>query len=227
VKSRTRSIAERLQRSAAGPLLRLLVSLLKTPLWYRHGCPTPAPPHLKRAIITRYVRYYHPSIFIETGTFRGDTVARIAALVPNVISIELDETLWQVARQRFARRPNIQIMHGDSAHLLAAVVAELRGRALFWLDGHYSGPSTALSNDPTPIMAELKTILASDLGHIVLIDDARVFGESDGWPTLAEIRELVSERRPDARWSVSDDIIRIEMPTPPSSSTSGVATNTA
>jgi hypothetical protein len=226
VRSGTRSIAERLQCSAAGPLLRLLASVLKAPFWRLRGSPPPAPPHLKRAIIAKYVRYHHPSSFIETGTFRGDTVAQIAALVSNVISIELDETLWQAADRRFARRSHVRIMHGDSEKLLASVVVELRGPALFWLDGHYSGRSTALGSSPTPIMAELETILASDHGHIVLIDDARLFDEINGWPSLAEIEDLMTKRRPDATWLVRDDIIRIEVPTSPAASTSGIAMNT-
>jgi len=51
--------------------------------------------------------------------------------------------------------------------------------ALFWLDGHYSGESTAHGAETTPIYEELQQIFDADnRGHVIIIDDARCF-ESD------------------------------------------------
>ena len=79
--------------------------------------------------------------------------------------------------------------------------------ALFWLDGHYSGGATANSGK-SPIMDEVATILESDLEHVLLIDDIRLFDGTDGYPTLSELRELVMSSRPSWTFEVADDIAR-------------------
>jgi hypothetical protein len=104
----------------------------------------------------------------------------------------------------------VELLHGDSAELLPGVVEGLTEPALFWLDGHFSDGATALGSSTTPIMAELGPILDSALPHAVLVDDARLFDGTDGYPELADVRSLVTERRPDLSWSVEDDIVRIE-----------------
>jgi hypothetical protein len=43
--------------------------------------------------------------------------------------------------------------------------------------------------------------------QVVLIDDARLFVGSDGYPTLAARRELVGRIRPNAAVDVRSDII--------------------
>lgn len=43
--------------------------------WLREGCTGPAPPPIKRRIITAYLERYQIREFIETGTHLGDTLA--------------------------------------------------------------------------------------------------------------------------------------------------------
>lgn len=204
------SIAERAHASPVGPPLRSAIGLLQTPLWKLRGSPAPAPPNRKRAVIVEYARRVRPSVFVETGTFRGDTVARVAPLVPRVISIELDRSLHEAALRRFRDRRNVELVLGDSAAVLPTLVRELHEPALFWLDGHFSGGPTAIGSDTTPIMAELESILGSDVPHVVLVDDARLFDGTEGYPTIAEVRSFVADRRPDLSWTVALDVIRIE-----------------
>ena len=59
-------------------------------------------------------------------------------------------------------------------------------------------------------MRELKCIFAHPVkNHVILIDDSRLFGKEDGFPTLNEIREFVGRNHPGAEFIVEDDIIRI------------------
>jgi hypothetical protein len=81
---------------------------------------------------------------------------------------------------------------------------------LFWLDGHYSSGVTALGDKETPVEQELRTILRHPVpGHVVLIDDARLFvGEGD-WPTISTIESTVHAIDPRLVVRSEDDVIRI------------------
>ena len=58
-------------------------------------------------------------------------------------------------------------------------------------------------------MAELTTILESATAAIVLVDDARLFTGTDGYPTLEELRSLAERLRPSSTFAVARDVIRI------------------
>lgn len=207
VNSTSAPLSERLQRSRLGPPIRWAESRVRVVSWVRHGRPAPAPPHHKRRVVAEYARRFRPTTFVETGTYRGDTVAALAPLVDRCISIELDPVLADHARRRFAEDTSVSVVQGDSAVCLGQVVAGMSEPALFWLDGHYSGGATANSGK-SPIMDEVATILESDLEHVLLIDDIRLFDGTDGYPTLSELRELVMSSRPSWTFEVADDIAR-------------------
>jgi hypothetical protein len=179
--------------------------------WAREGRPAPAPPHVKQLIVADLARAHRPRAFVETGTYRGDTLAVIAPLVDRAISIELDATLASLARRRFSASPSVEILMGDSADVLPGVVASLDGPALFWLDGHFSGGPTADSH--VPVLAELDAVLASPLDHVILIDDIRLFDGSNGYPNVETIRDRILARRPTWAFEVVDDIARAHAPT--------------
>ena len=91
----------------------------------------------------------------------------------------------------------MELIHGDSGPEMAGVVKRPPGPALFWLDGHYSGGDTARGIHDTPINEELRAIFQpGQPDHIVLIDDARCFGDSPTYPTLEEVKQLVQSLRP-------------------------------
>lgn len=177
------------------------------PLWTVRGRSDPALPHLKQAIVAEAVRRHRASRFVETGTYRGDTLASVAPLVDRAVSIELDPTLAALARERFRTRRNVEILTGDSSSELPRIVATLGGPGLFWLDGHFSGGATADSGS-CPVLAELGAILDSPYDHFILIDDIRLFDGTDGYPELGELRAVLAARRPDWAFVVEDDIAR-------------------
>jgi hypothetical protein len=201
------SLAERLNRSPVGPAARALVSKSRTVSWQRAGCPAPAPPHRKQRIVVEHVKHFQPATFVETGTYRGDTIAAVRTHVAKSISIELDETLCALARQRFHRHPDVEILWGDSGTLLADVVEKLTEPAVFWLDGHYSGGATADSGGDAPILNELEAVLMSSVPHLVLIDDARLFDGTNGYPTLEIVAALVAAHRPGTSVTTENDIV--------------------
>ncbi|CAB4943471.1 MAG: hypothetical protein F2812_16840 [Actinobacteria bacterium] len=204
------SIIESVHVSPLGPALRSTVSLALTPYWAGRGRPAPAPPHRKRAVVAGYATRFQVGAFVETGTYRGDTLALVGKLVARAISIELDERLADLARKRFSRVPQVEIITGDSAQVLPGVVDDLSNVALFWLDGHFSDGVTALGDQVTPIEQELRTVLRpGGVDHIVLIDDERLFDGTDGYPMLSTVRALAEELRPGWSFLVENDIIRM------------------
>lgn len=177
--------------------------------WLGDGCPSPAPNIVKMGVVRAFVRKFRTPVFIETGTFLGSMIEHIAADRVECHSIEIDETLFDRAKQILRRHSNITLHLGDSATILPHLLARLDRPATFWLDGHYSGGFTSRSDVDTPVSAELEHILAHPIrNHVILIDDARDFTGEDGYPRLSTLLAHF-ETHPDYRAEVSADIIRI------------------
>jgi hypothetical protein len=173
----------------------------------RHG----APPHIvKEGIIRQHGKRLNLDVLVETGTYMGDMVWALRNDFRAIHSIELDPALANRARNRFARYKHIKIYEGDSAAVLPVIIEQLDKRALFWLDGHFSGGITAKAALETPIALELEHLLArGNPGHVILIDDARAFSGEGDYPTMAEIIHLVGSSNPSLQVIVADDVIRI------------------
>jgi hypothetical protein len=178
--------------------------------WKDQGRPVPPPRALKRRTLLSYRRKYNLRILIETGTFRGDMVYALRGAFEKIVSIELDSRLYGEACRRLASAAHVQLLCGDSAVLLRSVLESIREPALFWLDGHYSGPGTARSQQDSPILAEMSSILSHVVrNHIILIDDAREFVGRDGYPTIARLTTIATSLNSMVSVNVADDMIRI------------------
>lgn len=176
--------------------------------WRLRGRPVP-PPHLvKQGILLRYQQQRRFRTFVETGTFTGEMVAAMRPHFETLISIEMAPAIHEAARARFAGDRAVRLLLGDSGSLLPDVVAALDHPALFWLDGHYMGGATARAAQDSPVRAELAALLRHRVrGHLVLIDDARLFTGAEGYPTLAELDDWVRRERPGTRVELEADII--------------------
>ena len=183
--------------------------------WERRGRPVPPPHVVKQGVLRSYARRYDLKIFVETGTYRGDMVEAMKPLFEKIYSIELSERLFDAARKRFQADRHVELIHGDSGKELGRIMERIDRPALFWLDGHYSAGETARGEHETPVREELEHIFrAPDLGHVIVIDDARAFGTDPAYPTLEELARYVRSRRPRAGVLVEDDSIRITPPPP-------------
>jgi hypothetical protein len=159
----------------------------------------PRPSAMKREVLCSTVRQRGLHTLVETGTFRGDTVRALRSSFRTIYSIELDDGLYQEAVHRCRNQRNARLLRGDSAVLMPHVLRELRDPALSWLDAHWSGLETATSDLETPILAELKAILAgAPVGSVVHIDDHRNFvrGATD-YPSADSVEQsaLAAGRR--------------------------------
>lgn len=169
------------------------------------------PPHVvKQNTLKEYGARFHLPVLVETGTFMGHMVQAMRASFSQIYSIELDEALFCRAAKKFAKYPQIEILHGDSASVLPQLLKRLDQPCLFWLDGHYSAGSTARGAKDSPAMEELRHIVEHRVReHVVLIDDARCFGTDAGYPPLGELKELVTSYWPHHTFEIRHDIIRI------------------
>ena len=184
------------------------ISLLrKTIAWP----PLPMTPDRKREVILSYTNNQQDLVFVESGTFRGDTVAAMRPFFRELVSIELFAELYLAAYNRFEGDEKVKIVHGDSGEVLPLVVNHIEGPIIYWLDGHYSGAGTASSKDTEcPIIAELDAIIGrGNPKDVILIDDARLFGWRPGYPGKRILKEIVSKQLPAHALAVVEDIIVI------------------
>ena len=122
--------------------------------------------------------------FIETGTYRGDMLARLLEVFDRLYSVERDPELYRAAVRRFRSAPHVTVYHDDSAAALSKILAKVSGPCVLWLDAH---PAPGEPGD-VPLLSELQAILDHPGGgHRVLIDDIRAFSGEGAWPSLTDI----------------------------------------
>jgi len=124
----------------------------------------------------------HPNeAFVETGTSEGSGV-RLALDTGfnHIYSIEIDENLQNINRERFKCYPIVNLITGDSSIELAKLIPKLHYQTTFLLDAHYErrGPVGAKE---CPLYEELLAILTSPIRtHTIMIDDMRMIGRKWG-----------------------------------------------
>lgn len=166
------------------------------------------PPQTVKLAVLNNVPSPRPRVFIETGTYYGDTVEAVKRLYGSVISIEVDGELYRKACERFLADTHVSIVHGDCARKMPEVLAGLHEPAVFWLDGHYSGGITGKGEVEDPILISLNQIAAHPVrGHVIFVDDARTFDGREGRPDISDVFNCI--KKIDGRYiiRVQNDII--------------------
>lgn len=177
--------------------------------WEKFKSPVTPPHKVKQLTIAEYGKKYNCPVLVETGTFRGDMMEAQKHNFKQLYSVELAKGLWEKAVQRFRNDSNIKLLQGDSAVVLHELVPTLSDTTLFWLDGHYCGGVTAMGEKECPIYEEMDAVFNNNKGHVMLIDDARLFVGKRDYPTIPELTAYVKKINPAYEVSVADDIIRV------------------
>lgn len=171
---------------------------------------TSTPHHIKRNEIAKIKNRFNLNTFIETGTYHGDMVMANIPLFEHLISIELDKSLASKAKDRFRNYSKVEILQGNSKNVLSKILKHSHASILFWLDGHYSGPGTAKSDVDTPILDELRAIRRNIPNNFaIMIDDARLFNDYNGYPSLKFIKNLINFWFPNHSLDIKNDLIII------------------
>lgn len=189
---------------------RFVVNSIRILAWWLSADKVPPPYAYKIFTLMFYAMRYKTSIFVETGTYMGDTIDSLRNIFDDLYSIELDDSLFRRARNYFKNSDKIKILHGDSAKVLPVLLKKLNKPILFWLDAHYSGEGTARGENDTPIMKELSSILKHiQTRPVILIDDARLFNGKDSYPKLRWFISYARKNWKDYNILVKYDVIRI------------------
>jgi hypothetical protein len=170
-----------------------------------------SPPHIiKEKVLKEYAKKFNLKTLVETGTYYGDMINALKEDFGKIYTVELDEFLFKTAKKRFAASNHIEVIHGDSGEKIKEIIQKINRPTLFWLDGHASGGETAKGEKDTPIYEELNVILKSkNLNHVIIIDDARCFGNEPDYPTLDELKKFIFSKRDNLEITVEFDSIRI------------------
>jgi hypothetical protein len=189
--------------------LEILKHLRPLRSWIDKACAGPSPAFMKRRVLARNAA--PDSVWVETGTFLGETTRFLAGFARHVHSIEPDDRLFERAAANTLSWPNISVLHGTSEALFGGLCAQLSGNASFWLDGHYSAENTYQGACDTPIRDELKHVgnHLARLGKVaVMVDDVRCFNpglpEFAGYPPLDELVDWA--RAHGLTWHIEHDI---------------------
>lgn len=179
--------------------------------WLASGKPLPPVHAVKQQRIVKIKQKYDIEILVETGTYLGDMVWAQRKNFSQIYSIELSNTFANIAKKRFRKFSNISIIEGDSGFVMPSLIELIKEKAIFWLDGHYSGGKTACSTKECPIYEELEAIFKSEIEHILLIDDARCFVGENSYPTKEDLFAFILQKFPGSHIEIEDDCIIIEL----------------
>jgi hypothetical protein len=176
---------------------------------WKYGGKKDFTPHLvKQILVKRLCDEYKTSVFVETGTYLGNMIDSVKFKFEKVFSIEIDFRLFKLSQRRFRKYKHIELICGDSSKEIRTVLKKIKKPALFWLDAHHSGGLTGGRGRKSPIISELRSIFSYKIkNHVVLIDDANLFGRSVGFPKLDDVKKLVN--RSLYEFKVENGIIQI------------------
>jgi len=160
--------------------------------WLASGRPAPVPHAVKVRNIMTLADIFDVDFLVETGTFRGMMIDACLHRFGQIHSVEIYRPLANDAKRRFAPFSNVCIHEGDSGDILGEILRFQDQRIIFWLDGHYSGEGTGRGLEETPVLREIAAIRehrSKPNNDIILIDDARCFNGSAGYPLLSSFVE--------------------------------------
>jgi hypothetical protein len=123
----------------------------------------------------------YPRVFVETGTFRGDTTAAMAKVFESVFTVELSPEYWHNARRRLAGVTNVCCLPGDSAMVVPTLCDFLQEPVVWFLDAHWlrrkgKHQDKVPTDNKFPLWSELLAIRQRPYTEIVIVDDVTLFG---------------------------------------------------
>jgi hypothetical protein len=167
-------------------IINILINIKSFLSWYLRNFLSYSPPFIKRMVIKKYS--HKNSIFVETGTNRGDNVYNLRKFFLHCFTIEASKYYYKYAFKRIDQIKNISIFYGTSENELEkcilAVIKNFKNKPVtFFLDAHYDGKGTGtFKGNICPISHELKLI--KKYIHLmpkvtIIIDDFRTFGRKN------------------------------------------------
>lgn len=149
------------------------------------------------------------NVFIETGTYKGNTALWASRNFREVHTIEINterfyKTLSRIGNMKDVE--NIGFNLGNSKDALTHILEKINEPVIFWLDAHGLGKleEKTTQEDEIPLMQELAVIFdwqqRTNQECVILIDDARLFTNPppidkgyhpEFWPSYDNIIDFV------------------------------------
>ena len=116
---------------------------------------------------------YGTTIFVETGTFRGDGVNKALTLgYDEIYSIELDKKRYKPLAQKFEDDDEVTLIHGNSEKEFPKLMDKINKRCTIFLDAHYCGDDGEKADKWSPIREELNYLKTHPIkNHTIIIGD--------------------------------------------------------
>ena len=182
--------------------------------WRARNFSPPSPDVIKHQILMN--NNLKDSLWIETGTYYGETTKLLSKISKKTISIEADKNLFETSNKILKNFKNVEILNGKSEDLLDKVISKNLNfkNVCIYLDAHLcqdhlkNTKTFGNENTATPILNELEIItkyLANFEKIVVLIDDIRLFqGKFQNYPNK---NTLVSWcKKNNFLWEIEQDI---------------------
>ena len=138
------------------------------------------------------------SIFIESGTYYGETVEKFSKNFLKCFSIEPSVFLYRVSSTRLKNIKKIKIINGTSENYFEKILLKnLNNDLTLFLDGHYSKGITFKNYNNSSLNYEINIIKKNILKFkriVILIDDVDYFNGADGYPLLNDIKSYFAKK---------------------------------
>ena len=182
--------------------------------WRARNFSPPSPDVIKHQILMN--NNLKDSLWIETGTYYGETTKLLSKISKKTISIEADKNLFETSNKILKNFKNVEILNGKSEDLLDKVISKNLNfkNICIYLDAHLcqdhlkNTKTFGNENTATPILNELEIItkyLANFEKIVVLIDDIRLFqGKFQNYPNKNTLVNWCKEN--DFLWEIEQDI---------------------
>jgi hypothetical protein len=136
---------------------------------------------IPRELVLALKAKYCTNEFFETGTLEGHTSAWAAEHFFRVTTV--DVVPHPNAEGNLKPFANVR-RHIDKSERLI-VTEQFLYPTLFWLDAH--------TDEDCPVLKEIDAINRSDVEHVILVDDARLFDALTAWPRKSDVIKALED----------------------------------
>tara|TARA_B100001741_G_scaffold288210_1_gene266241 strand:- start:447 stop:1076 length:630 start_codon:yes stop_codon:yes gene_type:complete len=183
--------------------------------WKKRQFSPPSPEVIKHKIIIN--NNLENCLWIETGTYYGNTTKLLSGISKKTITIEADKYLHENTKKKLRYLKNIEFLYGNSENLLlTALESGLNYKNVcIYLDAHLCTDHIrqknifSHKNSETPILNELQLVekyLQKFEKINILIDDIRLFDKNfQNYPNKKLIVDWCDKNQ--LSWSIEHDIM--------------------
>ena len=182
--------------------------------WRSRNFSPPSPDVIKHQVLVS--NNLNESLWIETGTYYGETTKLLSKISKKTISIEADKNLYETSKKKLKDLKNVEILNGKSEDLLNKVISENLDfkNICIYLDAHLcqdhlrNTKTFGSETTATPILNELEVVSKYIINFekiVVLIDDIRLFqGSFQNYPNKNALVDWCKENN--FLWEIEQDI---------------------